>query len=150
MMYMHHEAPFEPSVACLCSALRKSTRAVSRLYEEAMEGTGMTIMQFSLLRHLARHGNLPLSRLAELLVMDRTTLYRSLTPLIERGWVTVDEGKGRSKIAALSPGGQTAMEQATPAWNRAQRAMMERLGGLEWQKLQSALAHVTDLIIAPA
>lgn len=149
MMYMHHDAPFEPSLACLCSALRKSTRAVSRLYEEAMDGTGMTIMQFSLLRHLARYGNLPLSRLAELLVMDRTTLYRSLTPLIRQGWVAIDEGKGRSKIAALTSAGQEAMDHATPAWTRAQRSMVERMGRTEWEVLQSALAKVADLVAQP-
>lgn len=146
MMYMHHDSSSEPSPACLCAALRKSTRAVSRLYEEAMDGTGMTIMQFSLLRHLARHGASPLSRLAELLVMDRTTLYRSLTPLIRQEWVTVDEGKGRSKIAALTPAGKQAMDRATPAWNRAQQGMLERMGHHEWDVLQSALAKVTDLV----
>ena len=32
---------------CLCGALRKATRAVTRLYDDALRPSGMRIMQFA-------------------------------------------------------------------------------------------------------
>lgn len=123
----------------MCTALRQASRAVTRAYDEAMEGTGMTIVQFSVLRQLARHGDTPLSRLADLLVMDRTTLYRALGPIERHGWVTIGQGAGRAKIAALAAAGRQAMADATGAWERAQTALVERFGVPQWQAMEQEL-----------
>lgn len=124
---------------CICTALRKASRAVTRAYDEAMEGTGVTIVQFSILRQLARHGDLPLSRLADLLVMDRTTLYRALGPIERHGWVVIGQGKGRAKLAILSDAGRKAMADATGAWERTQAALVERFGAPQWQAMEQNL-----------
>ena len=86
MMYMHHESLSGP---CACTTLRKAARAVGRVYDEALAGKGMTTAQFAILRHVWRGGSVPLSRLADSLVMDRTSLYRALAPVEAKGWVAV-------------------------------------------------------------
>jgi len=78
MMHMHHDLLAGP---CACTALRKAGRAVSRAYDEALAAHGMSTAQFAILRHVARGAPLALSRLAEQLVMDRTSLYRAVAPL---------------------------------------------------------------------
>ena len=123
----------------MCTALRKASRAVTRAYDEAMEGTGMTIVQFSILRQLVRHGDMPLSRLADLLVMDRTTLYRALGPIERHGWVAIAQGAGRAKIATLSAAGRQAMADATAGWERAQTALVARFGAPQWQAMEQEL-----------
>lgn len=142
MMHMHHSSDPAQLLPCVCTALRKASRAVTRVYDEEMEGAGMSVAQFSILRHLARHGDLPLSRLAELLVMDRTTLYRALGPIGRHGWVTITEGSGRSRVAALSDGGRRAMAEATPGWERAQAVLLERFGVDEWREMERSLHRV--------
>lgn len=146
MMHMHHDSGSAVDPRCICTALRKASRAVTRAYDEAMEGTGMTIAQFSILRHLGRHGDMPLSRLADLLVMDRTTLYRALGPIERHGWVAIAQGPGRAKVAALTAAGREAMANATGAWERAQSALLERIGGTQWREMALGLDGLVTAI----
>jgi DNA-binding MarR family transcriptional regulator len=147
MMHMHHNVDDVRHAACACTALRKASRAVTRLYEESMAGTGMSIIQFSILRNLARHGALPLMELAELLVMERTTIYRALNPLRRQGWVVLDKGAGRARTATLTRRGRRAMEAATGAWQAAQENLLGRVGLVDWARVESSLARIVDLAV---
>ena len=105
----------------------------------------MTIMQFSILSNLARIGETPLMRLAKALVMERTTLYRALTPLERRGWVGFGDGEGRAKTASLTEQGRSALEQAGPAWRRAQKNLLDGMGVANWRALETGLARLVSL-----
>ena len=136
-------ANIPPDSSCVCTALRKAARAVSRSYDEALLGSGMTIAQFSVLRHIARGGDIPLSRLAEALVMDRTSLYRALAPLEQKGLVTTGGGpKGRVRVAALTDAGRGAMEAAAIPWRAAQERLIGAMGEEDWAALETALGSV--------
>jgi len=114
------------------------------MYDEALRDTGMSIVQFSILRNLSRHGRQPLMRLADLLVMERTTLYRALTPLERDGWILVSGGKGRAKYAVLTPRGRQALSAATGAWENAQRKLLGAVGTKEWTTLEGSLARLVS------
>lgn len=129
---------------CACTALKKASRAISRRYDDALAGTGLGIAQFAILRSIARNGDMPLSRLAEAMVMDRTSLYRALGPLTRQGWIAIASGAGRSKSASLTPEGIAAMEAATGPWEAAQSRFVADLGADRWTALQSLLGDVLD------
>lgn len=141
MMYIHHTMPND--LPCACTALRKASRAITRLYDERLAGSDMTITQFAILRNLAREGGLPLSRLAELLVMERTSLYRTLAPVARHGWVAVEDGAAHSKVAHLTAAGRAAMAAATPAWESVQREMTAALGRPDFAALTVQLQRLT-------
>ena len=142
MMHMHHDSPEAP---CACTALRKAARAVSRTYDEALARQGMTTTQFAILRHVERGAPLPLSRLAEQLVMDRTSLYRALAPIEARGWISVTPGPGRSRMASLTAAGRHAIDAAEADWRRVQPRIVDGMGGEGWTALQAALRAITDI-----
>jgi DNA-binding MarR family transcriptional regulator len=114
------------------------------MYDDALSDTGMSIVQFSILRNLSRHGELPLMQLADLLVMERTTLYRALTPLEQQGWVLVAEGKGRAKTAVLTRQGRRALLAASTAWEGAQRKILDAFGVKDWTTLEGSLARLVS------
>ncbi|MES2289741.1 MAG: MarR family winged helix-turn-helix transcriptional regulator [Pseudomonadota bacterium] len=124
---------------CVCTTLRKASRAVTRAYDEGLADSGMTITQFAVLRNLDRQGAMPLSRLAELLVMDRTSLYRLIAPLERHGWVSVADGAGRAKLASITDAGRAAMLAATPAWEKVQDGLVGAMGAEAWAALQTQL-----------
>ena len=134
---------------CACMALRNAARAVSRFYDDALAPTGLTITQFSLLRNIARLGDAPLSRLADALFMDRTSLYRTLQPMVREGWIAIGSGKGRSKIATLTAAGETRIADATASWEAAQTRFIRRFGTKAWRDvslgLQKAIT-IADII----
>src|ERR1700678_58773 len=146
MMYMHQltTTPTSAGAACACTALRKASRAVTRMYDDALSETGMSIVQFSVLRNLSRHGELPLMQLADLLIMERTTLYRALTPLERQGWVLIAEGKGRAKTAVLTRQGRRALLAASGAWESAQRKILDAFGIKDWATLEGSLARLVS------
>jgi DNA-binding MarR family transcriptional regulator len=146
MMHMHHltRARTPTDAACACTALRKASRAITRMYDDALSDTGMSMGQFSILRNLSRQGELPLMQLADLLVMERTTLYRALTPLERQGWVLVAEGQGRAKTAVLTQQGRRALLAATGAWERAQRKILDAFGLKDWTTLEGSLARLVS------
>ena len=128
---------------CACTALRKTSRAVSRLYDEALDASGITTNQFALLRTLRRAGPLPLSRLAGMLVMERTSLYRMLTPLEARQLVAVKAGSGRARVAAITAAGDALLDESDAVWSATQTRFVAALGEEKWQALQALLAEAT-------
>jgi DNA-binding MarR family transcriptional regulator len=110
--------------------LRKAARAVTQLYDRHLRPSGLKGTQFSILAVLANTGAIPLSRLAEVLVMDRTTLSRNLEPLERDGLVSVTEGKDRRvRQVALKPRGRKALAGALPLWEAAQGQVVKEIGG---------------------
>jgi DNA-binding MarR family transcriptional regulator len=153
MMHMHHPTP-PTTLACASTTLRSAARAVSRGYDAAMAGDDLTVNQFAILRRIARAGELPLSRLAERLVMDRTTLYRALEPMTRAGWVSIEPApRGRARVIRLTPGGERRMADGTPAWEAAQTRLIDAFGVERWQALHAELRELTvlaDRLTTPA
>lgn len=143
IMYMHQE--LLPAV-CACTMLRKAARTVGRVYDEALASHGMTTAQFAILRHVAREEPLALSRLAEQLQMDRSSLYRALAPIEKRGWVVVKPGAGRSKCATLSEMGRAALHAAEPDWAALQQRVEDEAGSALWSVMKAGLKSLTQSV----
>ncbi len=141
-MHMHDAVPS----TCACTALRKASRAITRIYDAALARHGLTTSQFALLRHVGRAGDIALSRLAEALVMDRTTLYRVLRPAEAAGWIeTFAEPTGKARRARLTQAGQALIVAAGPAWQACQDDVRARLGNDGWAGLHQASRMVQSL-----
>ena len=114
---------------CTCANLRKAARVVTQAYDAALQPTGLKATQFTLLATLARRGDVPLTRLADALVMDRTTLTRNLKPLARKGLIRIEhEEDQRVRRVSLTETGKRIFEEARPRWERAQSRILESLG----------------------
>ena len=134
------------SPACACGRLRRATRALTQLYDDAMTPAGLRVTQFSLLRTLARDGTSRISDLAERLLLDRTALSRNLDPLVERGFVEIARGDdARTREATISSKGAAALRRATPYWERAQKDVAARLGREKLDALIDVLGELETL-----
>jgi DNA-binding MarR family transcriptional regulator len=131
---------------CLCNALRQASRAVSRLYDDELRGVGLRTTQYSLLRVLARTGQVRQGDLSELTSLDETTLTRNLPPLVKAGWVAVRRGDDRrEKLLTITAAGTAKLAEARPAWERAQARMRALLPEEAWQGLLALLPEVVRL-----
>src|SRR5262245_24507155 len=117
------------SAACACGRLRRASRALTRLYDDLMSPSGLRWTQFSLLRTLAREGTHRMSDLADILLLERTALSRTLDPLVERGLVSIVQGRdARTREISLTRAGEKAIAAAEPHWILAQQRVAARLG----------------------
>src|SRR5438876_11565211 len=100
---------------CNCSTLRSATRVLTQAYDEVLRPSGLRTTQFSILARLAGVGPVPLSELAELLAMDRTTLARNLRPLEREDFLRLEVGSDRrERLIHLTPAGRRALARAMP------------------------------------
>src|SRR5438132_6901275 len=76
-------------IAELCTnfSLRKVTRLVGAIYDQALRPSGLKGTQFNQLVALALLKTGTVKKLAQILVVDRTSLTRSLAPLERDGLV---------------------------------------------------------------
>ncbi len=117
---------------------------MTRIYDAELRGTGLRSTQHSLLRLLGRVGEVRQGDLGEMASLDETTLTRNLRPLQKSGWVTIRAGADRrEKLVAITEAGKEKVEQARPAWSRAQERMRRALPDGTWDSLFAALPDVT-------
>jgi len=127
--------------SCTCANLRKATRVVTQAYDAALRPSGLKSTQFSLLAALAKLGDTPLTRLADALVMDRTTLTRNLEPLIRRKLIRTEQEKDqRVRKIGLTKAGRRVFEKALPQWEQMQLQISEKLGRERWSGFLDDLA----------
>eukprot|EP01035_Chromulina_nebulosa_P049431 gene49431-67135_t len=65
------------SSSCYCILLRKASRRLSALYDEALEPFGINIGQFSQLRNIRRSQPVSLTALGGVMELDRSTVGRN-------------------------------------------------------------------------
>lgn len=132
---------------CLCFSLRRTTRALTQVYDAALAPAGLTVSQFSVLSVIALAAPITMTRLARWLGMDRTTLTRAIAPLERDGLVQSLAGKDRrQRRLALTPAGSARLQAAMPHWREAQAQMTESFGAERSADLLSELASLRRLL----
>ncbi len=122
---------------CTCFNLRKAARAVTQMYDEALRPSGLRCTQFSLLTATTMLEPVTVTRLAEVVVMDRTTLARNLMPLEKRGLLNVTAGDDlRTRIVTLTTKGKEVLAKAIPLWEKAQGRIVKGMGLEHWNDMR--------------
>jgi DNA-binding MarR family transcriptional regulator len=130
---------------CNCFALRQAARHVTQIYERHLGGVGLTAAQFTILAKLARTPNLPIADLADLMVMERTTLVRAMKPLQRDGLVMAEaaEHDGRTFLFSLTEKGEAMFDEASVAWRAAQDEFEQKFGRARAKTLRAELFSIT-------
>lgn len=144
----------EPSMhECNCLALRQAARHVTQFYDQCLAPAGLRTTQFSILAKLKRLGPMTINALARELVMDRTTLGRTMLPLERDGLIAIRDGTvdRRSKELHLTQAGAGRFRAALKLWTAAQIHFATTFGtgrSLHLRKELLALAS-SDLGLSP-
>lgn len=126
-------------------SMRKTSHAVTRLYNDTLKPTGLRVTQFATLAVLQEMGCTDFTSLAEALGVDRTTLARNLRRMQANDLVEIAPGADRrQRMVTLTPQGTQALETALPLWERAQRQMVESIGQDRWSALLHELSAIAE------
>jgi len=132
--------------ACVCLNLRKMSRIITQMYDEALKPSGLRSTQLPVLVTLVSVGSMTVHDLADDLVMDRTSLSRLLRPLVTRGLVKMTPGEDRrTRELSITPRGREAVVTAIPMWDRVQGEVLGRLGQDRWKDLKDNLSVFAEL-----
>ena len=142
---MHMQQP--SSAPCICFRVRRASRALTRLYDEALEPTGLTVTQFSILRNSERMDGPTLSQLAEHTGHERSALWRTVQPLIRDGLLTMDAGATeRTRRLRITDAGREAVARGEPHWRDSQARVEARLGDENQRRLVALLKEIESLV----
>ncbi len=139
----------EPARNCICFNVRKTARAITQLYDDALRSSGLRATQFTLLVGIQVTGPVTVNRLAEALVTNRTTLTRNLKPLEKMGLVQIVLGKDRrEREVTLTSAGESALGIALPLWKQVQQQVSQKMGSKKVGRLLKDLAGAIEVIQA--
>lgn len=130
---------------CAGFNLRKAMRAVSQHYDEVLRPAGIRGTQFSLLVAAKMAGPVTVTKLAEMAVMDRTTLTRNLNVLEKQGFVVIGSGEDRrTRVVTITEAGRIVLLSAYPLWEQAQTHLAEAMSEGRLQTLMNGLAKLIE------
>jgi DNA-binding MarR family transcriptional regulator len=131
---------------CACEGLRRAARGVSKIYASALASVGLTATQLAILVATRLHGSLPLSRLAQGLHLDRTSLYRAVRPLERNGYLELGVGRTqRERVATVTARGERILQEALPIWESIQQRFVDALGPRAWTALSSSARQAVSV-----
>ena len=114
-----------------------------QLYDRHMAEVGLRGTQYSILSKLGRLGPMPIGKLADVMVMERTALSRAIGPLERDGLVTVGEGPNkRTRRVALTAAGEAKFRAAQVQWRKAQKEFESAFGADNAASLRTTLRRV--------
>lgn len=138
--------PIKKPSPCNHLNMRRASLALTKLYDDRLAPSGVTVSQFSLLKHIRALGTVSVSALALAIRLDRTTLVRNLKPLEEGGLVSDDARPGaRSRELSLTEKGQETYNAAEKLWQEAQQTVEDALGSENLALLTVLLSKIESL-----
>jgi DNA-binding MarR family transcriptional regulator len=130
----------------MCGSFRRTSRALTQVYEEAIRPFGLRASQLSILQVLSRAGEVSQGQLGQMLAMDSTSLTRTLAIMIRQGWIAERRGKDRrERRLRLAKSGEKLLQRALPDWDKVQSKLRRQLGDETWNNLLQLTRQVTGV-----
>ena len=150
-MYIHQIAMNSPSslphLPCLCANLRRASRLLTQLYEDALRPFGLRSSQFTILQALSLTGEASQCRLGEILAMDSTTLTRTLAIMLRHKWLAERRGHDRrERLLRLTPAGNAHFRRALPTWQKVQSRVRTQWGEQSWNNFLQLTQQLSELV----
>jgi DNA-binding MarR family transcriptional regulator len=136
-----------PTLPCMCGSFRRTSRALTQLYEQALHPLGLRATQLTILQVLSLAGEVSQGQLGEMLAMDSTSLTRTLAIMVRQGWIAERRGKDRrERQLRLSSAGEAQLNRALPVWEKIQSRLRRQLGARVWKNLLQLTQQVTRVV----
>jgi DNA-binding MarR family transcriptional regulator len=134
---------------CASFNFRRTARAVTRLYDMALQESGIRSTQFAILVGIAKNQPVSMGALAEVLIIDSTTLTRSLRLLQKEGLVAISNRAAmRQRFLTITAKGKRTLARSLAAWRKAHEHFVATIGSEYWIGLRSELERLAHLAVA--
>jgi DNA-binding MarR family transcriptional regulator len=141
----------DSATPCYGASVRRASRILTSVYDEALAHSGLNLTQFSIAYLLIRYGSATISELAAWMNTDKTAMGRNLLPMERDRLISVQQGEDRrSRQVALTASGVARYKKAVPLWQKAQKRVEKLLGKSQATALRSLLGQVAAKSCDPA
>jgi DNA-binding MarR family transcriptional regulator len=134
---MAKELAAEIATQCLASRVRRLERTVSRIYDGALRGTGVTGPQLSMLVVVELAGPTTAAFVGARLDLEKSTVSRNLARLVAAGLIETEGG------LRITPRGAATIRACHPLWRRAQQRLRAALSARELQLVDALTPNLS-------
>lgn len=154
-MYIHRHvnaSQIARTMATECPAMRarQASRALGKIFDEALRPLGLQLSQLPLLCAAAMAGEAGASigALARGIVIDPTTLTRNVRPLEKAGLLRVARSPQdkRTRMVFLTRSGERMIERTFPAWQRALEESKATFGERRIEEVRAQLGRIVAAV----
>jgi DNA-binding MarR family transcriptional regulator len=145
---MPRRAESDQDSQCSATAMRKATRRMIQLYDDALAPAGLRSTQYVIVDELHRKTDAPptMGELAETLVPDRSALGHNLRRLERDGLIALVAGDAdrRLRRVVLTTKGVAKLREARRGWKQAQARFDDLFGETAATKLRVTLLRTAS------
>jgi DNA-binding MarR family transcriptional regulator len=128
---------------CASLNFRRTSRIVTRMYDTAMQESGVRSTQFTILVGIAKLQPVAIGTLAKVLMLDSSTLTRSLRLLQNERMIGISKRAAmRQRFLKLTHSGEKALQRSLPLWRAAHARFVAAVGPNYWLKLRNELETI--------
>ena len=126
---------------CHCLVTRRMSRFVSRIYQDRLSPACITANDVAIFDFLSLKQSMTMAQLADAMLMERTTLVRTVKPLQDRGFIETSKvpGSRRELHLSLTEAGRAKKLEGERLWAMAQSDIEGRIGQDEARQLRALL-----------
>lgn len=127
-------------IPCYYLKLRWAEMLSRKFYNKRMMNCGITGRQFTLLFIIKYNGGSSLSELGNMMNLDRSTINRSIQPLLKKSLLEDRKAEGqRNSSIWLTERGEEVFNESSKSWNKAQEDFAKLYTKEELEKFDSTL-----------
>jgi DNA-binding MarR family transcriptional regulator len=127
---------------------RRTARAVTKWYDMALQESGIRSTQFSILVGIAKNQPVSIGALADVMIIDRTTLTRSLRLLQKEGLIAISNRAAmRQRFLTITTKGEYTLARSLPAWREAHARFVATVGSEHWIDLRNELEQLAHVVM---
>ncbi|HEY2772628.1 MAG TPA: MarR family winged helix-turn-helix transcriptional regulator [Candidatus Binatia bacterium] len=118
-------------------------RAITGLYDETLDESGLRATQLAILAAIRQHGAVSMQVLAAELDIDPSTMTRTLLPMEREGYVASEQGEDRRvRELVLTAKGHRKLAEAGRLWAKAQERLRLKIGSERFERLLEDMDEV--------
>ena len=128
---------------CMNAKLRKLHRLINSVYMSNLKPFGIRGSMLSILFIIGKRPGINQKTIADLLILDQSTMTRDLKKLETNGWVVKKAGEdARHKVLELTNNGYELLEKVTPVWKKMHRKVEKILGQYNIQNIDQVMLAI--------
>jgi len=130
---------------CVNGKLRKLHRLINSAYMKNLKPFNLRGSMLSILFIIGKKPGVNQKTIADILVLDQSTMSRDLKKLIDNQWVSVTIGSdSRFRELRLTNAGIQLLEEVTPVWERMHHTVEAILGKFNIQQIDAITSAIKE------
>ncbi|HMG15223.1 MAG TPA: MarR family winged helix-turn-helix transcriptional regulator [Saprospiraceae bacterium] len=130
---------------CVNAKLRRLHRLIASAYEAKLKPFGLQGSMLSILFIIGKNKYINQRAIADVLLLDQSTLSRDLKKLVDKTWVTINKGEdSRHSVLELTETGYELLESVSPVWIKLHTTVSGILGSYNIQQIDNITSAIKN------